>query len=58
MYRTNNKSPLENEVKGGGGGSSSIIHWSTYPTMVTDLFLIDINMLDMNGFELSTEILK
>jgi two-component SAPR family response regulator len=26
--------------------------------MVTDLFLIDINMLDMNGFELSTDILK
>ena len=26
--------------------------------MVTDLFLIDINMLDMNGFELYTEILK
>ena len=26
--------------------------------MVTDPFLIDINMPDMNGFELCTEILK
>jgi response regulator RpfG family c-di-GMP phosphodiesterase len=57
LYRTNNKYPLEYQVKGGGGGGS-IIHWPTYPTMVTDLFLIDINILDMNGSQLCTEILK